>query len=230
LHKPEPGKPGYLVLARHGNTFEPGQQVVWVGSRNDLPLSARGLSQANELGEVCRANAIIFDGILSGPLKRTREYAEIVREATNHGDQVKVDERLNEIDYGSWSGLSNEDVIRKFGAADLEAWNRFGRWPEHSDWGQSAEQIMREIEEFCAALAPKLALGLNFLAVTSNGRLKFFLNMIPEAFASAQKRKELTVKTGNISLFSLEPGTKEFRSLAWNLPPQIAFNSLVSVL
>jgi len=230
LPKPEPGRPGYLVLARHGNTFEPGQRVVWVGSQNDLPLSARGLAQAKELGEACRANAIMFDGILSGPLNRTRDYAEIVREALNHASPVKVDERLNEIDYGSWSGLSDEDVIRKFGAADLESWNRFGRWPEHSDWGQSPDQIMGEIEEFCAALAPKLAHGLNFLAVTSNGRLKFFLKMIPEAFASAKQREELTVKTGNVSIFSLKPGTKEFRSLDWNLPPQVAFNSLVSVL
>ena len=31
-----------LILARHGNTFEAGETPVWVGAREDLPLTARG--------------------------------------------------------------------------------------------------------------------------------------------------------------------------------------------
>ncbi len=29
-----------LLLARHGNTFNKGDKVVWVGAQTDLPLTA----------------------------------------------------------------------------------------------------------------------------------------------------------------------------------------------
>ena len=40
-----------LLLARHGNTFEPSDKVVWVGARTDLPLTSMGREQAAALGE-----------------------------------------------------------------------------------------------------------------------------------------------------------------------------------
>ena len=39
-----------LLLARHGNTFDKGDKVVWVGARTDLPLTAKGREQARALG------------------------------------------------------------------------------------------------------------------------------------------------------------------------------------
>src|SRR5277367_5832540 len=109
---------GYLVLARHGNTFEPGQKTVWVGARNDLALSTRGIEQAQELAEACKENGITFDTIVSGPLRRTRDYARIVRDSIKAEAAPLVDERLDEIDYGSWSGLSDQEVIERFGESD----------------------------------------------------------------------------------------------------------------
>ena len=38
-----------LLLARHGNTFEKGDKVVWVGARTDIPLTAKGRDQAAAL-------------------------------------------------------------------------------------------------------------------------------------------------------------------------------------
>jgi hypothetical protein len=35
-----------LILARHGNTFDDGQQTVWVGAQIDLPLASKGREQA----------------------------------------------------------------------------------------------------------------------------------------------------------------------------------------
>ena len=40
-----------LLLARHGNTFNKGDKIVWVGARTDLPLTAKGREQALALGQ-----------------------------------------------------------------------------------------------------------------------------------------------------------------------------------
>ncbi|MGA9265082.1 MAG: histidine phosphatase family protein, partial [Rhodomicrobium sp.] len=66
-----------LLLARHGNTFEPSDKVVWVGARTDLPLTAKGREQAAALGEGLQPMKSVIKRIVSGPLQRTREHAGI---------------------------------------------------------------------------------------------------------------------------------------------------------
>ncbi len=70
-----------LLLARHGNTFEPSDKVVWVGARTDLPLTAKGREQAAALGEGLQPMKSAIKRIVSGPLQRTREHAGIAARA-----------------------------------------------------------------------------------------------------------------------------------------------------
>ena len=43
-----------ILLARHGNTFGPGDRIVWVGAQEDLPLVEKGEEQARALGNALR--------------------------------------------------------------------------------------------------------------------------------------------------------------------------------
>ena len=38
-----------ILCARHGNTFAPGQRAVFVGAKEDLPLTEEGETQARDL-------------------------------------------------------------------------------------------------------------------------------------------------------------------------------------
>ena len=69
-----------LLLARHGNTFNKGDKVVWVGARTDLPLTAKGREQAQALGQALMPFAPQIKRVISGPLLRTREHAAIICE------------------------------------------------------------------------------------------------------------------------------------------------------
>ncbi len=69
-----------LLLARHGNTFNKGDKVVWVGARTDLPLTAKGREQAQALGQALVPFAPQIKRVISGPLLRTREHAAIICE------------------------------------------------------------------------------------------------------------------------------------------------------
>ncbi len=106
-----------LLLARHGNTFEAGDKVVWVGARTDLPLTARGRDQAAALATGLQPFGPRIGRIIAGPLKRTREHADITARGLQLEAPVSIDERLREIDYGLWEGKSTGEIEALGGAA-----------------------------------------------------------------------------------------------------------------
>lgn len=99
-----------LVLTRHGRTArsEPEQHL---GQRIDIGLSSDGVEAARALA--VRLEGVEFGRVVSSPLARARETAAIVApEAT-----VETDARLLEMDYGSWEGLTYEQIEERDGPA-----------------------------------------------------------------------------------------------------------------
>ena len=121
-----------LILSRHGNTFAPEDKSVWAGTSNDLPLVQKGLEQAETLAAALIANQIRPKTIYCSPLQRTKIYAQIVIDRLKLSYKPIVDQRLNEIDYGDWTGLTNEEVAAKFGQEDLELWTKHSLWQKQA--------------------------------------------------------------------------------------------------
>jgi len=105
-----------LVLTRHGVTdrSEPEQHL---GQTIDVPLNEAGRAQAEALRE--RLAAVRFERVISSPLLRARETAQIVAAGT----PVELDARLLEMDYGRWEGLTYEELDRQY-APERAAWVR----------------------------------------------------------------------------------------------------------
>lgn len=97
-----------LLLARHGET-DWNREGRWQGWA-DPPLNETGRGQARELADQLRQTP--FDAVYSSDLKRALETAEIL--AAPHGVPVLVDSGLREIDVGSWSGLTREEIRERF--------------------------------------------------------------------------------------------------------------------
>ena len=55
-----------LILARHGNTFGPGDTPVWVGAREDLPLTDKGRVQSIQFGLALKEAGITPARIIAG--------------------------------------------------------------------------------------------------------------------------------------------------------------------
>ncbi|MEC9249777.1 MAG: histidine phosphatase family protein [Pseudomonadota bacterium] len=197
-----------ILLARHGNTFGPGDKVVWVGAREDLPLVEKGEQQAAALGEALRDAGLTPAHIVCGPLKRTRRAAEIVSELTGFNGDLLIDERLREIDYGSWGGKSCDEIIAEFGAEAREEWDLHHRRPAGADWSPS-EDTPRSNALASMAAAAELD-GLT-VVITSNGILRYMYNALtgPDA--------DVKVKTGNMCAVEISgnSGTRLF----WNEKP-----------
>ena len=98
-----------VLLTRHGHTdrSEPEQ---YLGQRVHASLTERGRRDA--LAFAARLEGVQIDRIISSPLGRAVETAQIVA-APMHA-AVETDERLTELDYGEWEGLTVEEIDRRF--------------------------------------------------------------------------------------------------------------------
>ena len=207
-----------LLLARHGNTFEHGDKVVWVGARTDLPLTAKGREQAAALGEGLQPMKSATKRILSGPLSRTREHAAIAAQVLGAHQPVEVDERLREIDYGLWEAKTSNEIQAFGGAAELKAWDERSFWPASPGWSTAEDIIAANAVELAHELAGSLTSDDAALAVSSNGILRFFLKLVPDAFEALAANRGLKVSTGNVCALRYEGGA--WRVAFWNQPPR----------
>ncbi len=195
-----------LLLARHGNTFGPTDQVIWVGAKNDLPLVDSGRTQARVLAAAIKRSGIELSAIYAAPLKRTLEYAEIVSAALNTRIPIVADARLTEIDYGTWTGLSSALIQAKYGSEDLDLWERKSIWPKGAAWRPSEEEVVSGIQSLCTDLISKSTPAAFPLIISSNGILRYFLKLNQLEWIRRLAEHNFKVKTGNICLLNL---TKE---------------------
>jgi probable phosphomutase (TIGR03848 family) len=92
-----------LLLVRHGLTALTGS--VLSGRTRGLSLDERGRAQARELGD--RLRPVPLAAIVSSPLERCLETAQAIAAGREHGGTalaVETDDRLLEVDYGTWTG------------------------------------------------------------------------------------------------------------------------------
>ncbi|RWM24718.1 histidine phosphatase family protein [Mesorhizobium sp.] len=199
-----------LILSRHGNTFDPGDKVVWVGRRSDPPLTEEGRRQARKLGNALFLSGVMLGGIYCGPLRRTRQYAEIIAERIGGAPLPIVDASLAEIDYGAWEGFSSHEIIGQFGGEELEAWERSGAWPESPGWSPPEATLANGVMTFVGQLARTQGEDSAVLAVTSNGVLRYFLRLAGNTLNGK-------VATGHICVLEVLQG--KCRVNAWNIAP-----------
>ncbi|HEY7281076.1 MAG TPA: histidine phosphatase family protein [Actinomycetota bacterium] len=125
-----------IWLARHGATewTRSGQHT---GS-TDLPLIADGEEEARTMAT--RLRGIGFGTVMTSPLRRARETARLAG-----FPDARVNERLREIDYGEYEGVTTKDIQRN-----------------HPDWelfrdgcpgGESPEQMANRMDEVLLDLA-----------------------------------------------------------------------------
>ena len=208
-----------ILLGRHGNTFGPNDTVVVAGCSNDIPLVEKGIEQANTLADALLQGDIKPKAIYCSSLRRTKDYAQIIIQRLDLPYQSLVDTRLNEIDYGDWTGLSNHQVCTQFSEQDLQNWDEQCIWPEGGNWKGSPQETQSEVQSFASDLSKKYTEDDLVLVITSNGRLRYFLQLVDGELPKRIEDKTFKVKTGNICEIAVE--NESFQLIFWNEPPSI---------
>lgn len=114
------GGPTTLVLVRHGVTdHTTGRRFSGGLAGSDPGLSEEGRQQARSVGEWLLPSADRIDAVVTSPVRRTRETAEIL--AAMLGREVTTEPGFAEMEFGAWDGLTFDEVTERH-REDLEAW------------------------------------------------------------------------------------------------------------
>ncbi|WP_165063356.1 histidine phosphatase family protein [Marisediminicola senii] len=112
----------HLLLARHGRTALNAEGRLR-GLANP-PLDDAGIAEATRLGAALASAGIT--AVVCSPLDRAQQTAHIVARAA--AVAVHTDDRLNDRDYGSWTGHLTSEVVSRWGSIDrapgVESTNR----------------------------------------------------------------------------------------------------------
>ena len=117
---PSTGPPTTLVLVRHGVTAHTTEKRFSGGLASANPgLSDEGRDQIRSVASWLSPLAERVDAVISSPVRRTRESAEILAEALGH--PLEEEPGFAEMEFGTWDGLTFAEVAERH-QADLDSW------------------------------------------------------------------------------------------------------------
>jgi broad specificity phosphatase PhoE len=189
-----------LILARHGET-DWNRENRFQGHA-DPPLNELGRTQAAELAETLSGEGIAR--VYTSPLRRAHETAEIV--AARLGLEVEPVEALREIDVGSWSGLTRDEIAERFPDA-------FARWLDEGsgfDDGETYEQLWERVVPALEQLADRHPDEV-VLVVTHGGPSRVMQAHATGIDYGESRRRERVLGNCAVSRFALKDG--KFRRL-----------------
>jgi broad specificity phosphatase PhoE len=151
-----------ILLARHGET-DWNRERRWQGL-SDLSLTERGREQAAALAE--QLEAVPLSAVYASDLRRAYETALVV--ADRKGLPVTPMRDLREVDVGSWTGLSYDEVKDRFPDAYTQMRARTGKgW----EGGETYEEMGRRVLQAIRRIAAEHA-GDAVLVVTHSGPIR----------------------------------------------------------
>ena len=111
------------------------------GRMEGVRLGRDGIAQARRLGERMRRES--FAAIIASPRERTRQTALAISQASGIGP-VKVARELDEVDFGSWSGHSFDELNKD------PAWREWNanRGAASTPGGESMLQVQGRVVSF----------------------------------------------------------------------------------
>jgi probable phosphoglycerate mutase len=108
----------HLLFVRHAPTAW-NRQGRYQG-RTDIPIDEPGLREARRTADTLRG--IDVDLVVTSPLRRAFDTAEVIAVALG-GVRRLVDDRLVEVAFGDWEGLTQEEIRARWPSA-LREWKR----------------------------------------------------------------------------------------------------------
>jgi broad specificity phosphatase PhoE len=140
-----------IYYVRHGLTDWNVEQRLQ--GRHDVPLNVEGCAQAVRCGEILQ-ELFLRDGrvpesfdYVSSPLARARKTMEIMRTTLGLAPAgYAIEERLVEIAFGEWEGLSYADVLER--DKDVVARRESDKWGFMPPGGESYAQVTVRIADW----------------------------------------------------------------------------------
>lgn len=158
-----------LYLIRHCETYLNSIKVYY--GRTDCSLNQTGVLQVEQLFESFKGVSI--DAIISSPLKRCTETAEILRGAFE--TEITLEPDFIELDFGIWEGLHYKEISENY----PEQWEK---WV--TDWkntappkGESFNEMYKRVKGALDKILNEFK-GQNVLIVSHKGCLQIIASLL----------------------------------------------------
>ena len=188
-----------LVLLRHGQS-QWNLENRFTGWK-DVPLTQKGIDEANNAGLLLKKNKINIDKVFSSVLERANKTAEIALNASGienlfeNGILVyEKDQRLNERDYGDLVGLNKTETADKFGKEQVQIWRRSYETPPPN--GESLKDVVNRVSPyFTKIIKPYILDKKNVLIVAHGNSLRAI--MIEVGMYKPEEISSIELPTGS---------------------------------
>ena len=188
-----------LVLLRHGQS-QWNLENRFTGWK-DVPLTQKGIDEANNAGLLLQKNKINIDKVFSSVLERANKTAEIALNASGienlfeNGILIyEKDQRLNERDYGDLVGLNKTETADKFGKEQVQIWRRSYETPPPN--GESLKDVVNRVSPyFTKIIKPYILDKKNVLIVAHGNSLRAI--MIEVGMYKPEEISSIELPTGS---------------------------------
>ncbi|GAW51627.1 MULTISPECIES: bifunctional RNase H/acid phosphatase [unclassified Nocardioides] len=210
-----------VVLVRHGVTPHTVEKRFSGGLASANPgLSDEGRAQIRAVADWLGPLADRVDAVISSPVRRTLESAEILAESL--GRTVEVEPGFAEMEFGVWDGMTFAEVGEKY-PEELKAW--LGSLDVAPEGGESFRVVQRRVLDGLARLQEAHA-GKTVVVVSHVTPIKTLVAHAVDAPLEAVYRMELTPASVTVLSYfddrasmrmynALPPGNDAFTGGSW---------------
>jgi probable phosphoglycerate mutase len=197
---PPEGPVTTLVLVRHGATSHTADKRFSGGLASSNPgLTDEGRAQVREVAEWLAPIAGDVEAVVSSPVRRTRESAEILAERL--GLELAEEPGFAEMEFGAWDGLTFAEVRERY-PDELESW--LGSVDVAPSGGESFHEVEKRVRSGLDRLMDRYA-GTTLLVVSHVTPIKVLVAHAVDAPLTALFRMELS--TASVSVVSFVGAT-----------------------
>lgn len=136
-----------LIVVRHGQTQWNKQKRLQ--GKTDIPLNDHGIGQAKALAQALK-NFWLIDRIITSPLKRAKETAAFCAKLCDR--PLEIDERLTEIDFGEWEGLTFDQICVRY-PLEMSTWEKSPETCEISGAKENVADVHMRVNHFFDEMA-----------------------------------------------------------------------------
>ncbi|XBC40542.1 MAG: 2,3-diphosphoglycerate-dependent phosphoglycerate mutase [Buchnera aphidicola (Nurudea yanoniella)] len=186
-----------LILMRHGESQW--NQLNRFTGWKDIDLSKTGVIEAIKCAKILKSNGFSFNYAYTSILKRSiHTLWTIIKYLDQSWIPVKKTWRLNERHYGALQGLNKDEVIKKYGNAQVQQWRRgFHVYPPEADL--SERKVLSLNPRYSDMSLNDIPLSES-LQATSKRVIPFWKSVI---FPNLKKKKKIIITAHGNSLRAL---------------------------
>lgn len=214
-----------IVLLRHGES-EWNKENRFTGW-TDVPLSEKGLLEAQSSGKVLKEKGFVFDKAYTSVLKRAiKTLWSVLEEMDLMWIPVENSWKLNERHYGALQGLNKSETAARYGDEQVKIWRRSyetrppllektdkrypGNDPRYAGLEEKeiplgeclADTVARVIPYWERHIAPQIKAGRNLIIVAHGNSIRAMVKYLDNV--SDKEILELNIPTGIPLVYELD--------------------------